>query len=236
MDANIHHTISLTDCPKEIILNIASYLDCPRLNLLSRTCWHVRNSCGMEVLNQLYEISLKYFVGLQNQFVVRCREMELRALKNLFVVTLCDLEKVASCSIGSDAHSTIEFECLVGYVRERNEYFHLENLDDILETMQANQFLAAVRLGDSQWIDTEVPEGTNFLTAMYFKNINPTTANLVCTFKYPIKEIRCSFAANTKISQNQIFAIQKANEVYASGAVFSSFSWFSEDTFSGIRA
>lgn len=74
--------------PKEQILLVASHLPLKALDAYSKTCWNIRNHCGMMRFNELYQSSLKEFIRLQERFIFRCKYSEIPSPNNVFIGTL----------------------------------------------------------------------------------------------------------------------------------------------------
>lgn len=205
---------SINDLPSELITFIGSFLPPKDLSNFSKTNKYNQKYCGILKLNWLYSSALRQFKSLQNDFIIKSRRSDLKDPLNVYKVTLIDDKSLYSVEppLKFTPDCIKKFAPIFAYISERNEFFCLESVDDVLQTLEDRQFILAVRLGKEEWIATQIPPNTSFISKLYFQYVNPDTANLICTYRYPIKELRSSFPDHTKIIKLQIAAINKAVE------------------------
>lgn len=75
--------------PFEIVLHISSYILPKELGSFSKTSKANRKKCGILKLNQVYEVALKQFRSLQDDFTIQSRYHDVEnKQKNIYVVDL----------------------------------------------------------------------------------------------------------------------------------------------------
>ena len=164
--------------------------------------------------NRLHKVAFKHFKDLQQNFIC---QMDSKAVlkhhsKNLFIVTFIEGNNRCSTKrIESVAVDRINFTANCGFVFERNEYFDHGDVSYRYMGLLPNQFIAAVRLGSPMKTDLQVQLTEEAgLTRSYFQFMSSASAQLVYTYEFRIRDIRCHFPLNSAISERKMFAIHMA--------------------------
>lgn len=200
----------ITHLPTDAFYVIRDYLTVGNWCKLSRTNKKTADFMQkkLQELKSLHNSLYSSFISLQKNYITESRFFDYdpskQEKKNIYIATFD--EKKNECTLQIECVK--KFDCIAGYIVEKNDYFIIENFDDVSQKLEKNQFAVCLRLGQSK--ESAIKQNGEGFYSSFLYNFAPVTNNALFEFKRPIREIRLDFPSQCKIGNTHKEVIIKA--------------------------